>query len=55
MEHEVYCLTVKGHLGGERSEWFDGLTIIRVTNGETKLIGPVAAQAALHGALSSYG
>jgi hypothetical protein len=51
MEHEVYCLIVKGHLGGEWSEWFDGLTITRAANGETHLIGPVADQTALHGVL----
>jgi hypothetical protein len=51
MGGEVYCLTVKGHLGGEWSEWFDGLTITRADNGESRLVGPLADQTALHGVL----
>jgi hypothetical protein len=51
MGHEVYRLTVKGHLGSEWSEWFDGLSITIADNGETVLTGPVVDQTALHGVL----
>jgi hypothetical protein len=49
---DVYCLTIKGHLGSEWSEWFDGLTITLADNGETMLTGPVVDQTALHGLLT---
>ena len=48
---EVYRITVKGHLESEWSDWFDGLTITLVDNGETILSGPIVDQAALHGVL----
>jgi len=48
---EVYQIVVKGHLGSEWSEWFDGLTITQVNNGTTILTGPVVDQTALHGVL----
>ena len=43
--------TIKGHLDSEWSDWFDGLTITMVDNGETILTGPLADQTALHGVL----
>jgi len=48
---EVYQITVLGHLDSEWSDWFDGLTITLVDNGETILTGPIVDQAALHGVL----
>ena len=51
VRQEVYEIVVKGHLDSEWSEWFDGLTITLVGNGETILSGPVVDQAALHGVL----
>ena len=48
---EVYQIVVKGHLGREWSEWFDGLTITLMDSGETILSGPIADQTALHGVL----
>ena len=48
---EVYQFVVKGHLDSEWSEWFDGLTITLMDNGETILSGPVVDQTALHGVL----
>jgi hypothetical protein len=48
---EVYQFVIKGHLDSEWSEWFDGLTITRVDNGETILSGPIVDQTALHGVL----
>jgi hypothetical protein len=48
---EVYQIVVKGHLDSEWSDWFDGLTVTTVDNGETILSGPVVDQTALHGVL----
>ena len=47
-----YEIHVKGHLDDRWADWFDGLTITRVENGETLLAGPVADQAALHGLIT---
>jgi len=46
-----YVITVRGHLDDHWSTWFEGMTIINATNGETLLAGPVMDQAALHGLL----
>ena len=51
VRQEVYQFVVKGHLDREWSDWFDGLTITLVDNGETILSGPVVDQTALHGVL----
>ena len=51
VRQEVYQIVVKGHLDSEWSEWFDGLTITMVDNGETILSGPLVDQTALHGVL----
>jgi hypothetical protein len=47
----VYQIRVKGHLGHELTDWFEGLTITLEENGDTLLTGPVVDQAALHGLL----
>jgi hypothetical protein len=47
----IYELRLRGHLGPEWAEWFEGLTITLADNGDTLLVGPVADQAALHGLL----
>jgi hypothetical protein len=47
----VYHIRLKGHLGHQWTDWFEGLTITREDNGETLLAGPVVDQAALHGLL----
>ena len=47
----VYQIRVKGHLGREWTDWFEGLTIRITDNGETLLTGLVVDQAALHGLL----
>jgi hypothetical protein len=47
----VYQIRVKGHLGPEWTEWFEGLTITLEDDGDTLLTGPVVDQAALHGLL----
>jgi hypothetical protein len=45
----VYEIRVKGHLDGDRSEWFDGLQITNQEEGETLFSGKIVDQAALHG------
>ncbi len=47
----VYQIRLKGHLGGQWTDWFDGLTITLEEDGDTLLTGPVIDQAALHGLL----
>lgn len=47
----VYQIKIKGHLGHQWTDWFEGLTITLEDNGETLLTGPVVDQAALHGLL----
>ena len=47
----VYQIRIKGHLGRKWADWFEGLTITALDNGETLLTGPVVDQAALHGVL----
>ncbi len=47
----VYQIRIKGHLGREWTNWFEGLTLTLEDNGETLLTGPVVDQAALHGLL----
>lgn len=51
--HEAghYEIRLKGHLDQRWADWFEGLTIRLEENGETRLFGPVADQAALHGLL----
>jgi hypothetical protein len=47
----VYQIRIKGHLGREWTDWFEGLTITLEEDGDTLLTGPVVDQAALHGLL----
>ena len=47
----VYQIRIKGHLGSQWIDWFDGLTITPEKDGDTLLTGPVVDQAALHGLL----
>ena len=47
----VYQIRIKGHLGREWADWFEGLTLTALDNGETLLTGSVVDQAALHGLL----
>jgi hypothetical protein len=47
----VYQIRIKGHLGRQWTDWFEGLTITQEGNGETILTGLVADQATLHGVL----
>ncbi len=47
----TYCIRVRGQLGPEWSDWFEGLAL-SAEDGETLLAGPLADQAALHGILA---
>jgi hypothetical protein len=47
----IYQIRIKGHLGQQWTDWFEGLTITLEEEGETLLTGPVVDQAALHGLL----
>ncbi|MCS6847325.1 MAG: hypothetical protein RMN52_06385 [Anaerolineae bacterium] len=47
----VYRIRLKGHLGQQWTEWFEGAVITLHDNGDTTLTCSVADQAALHGLL----
>ena len=47
----IYQIRIKGHLGHQWTDWFEGLTITLEEDGDTLLTGPVVDQAALHGLL----
>jgi len=51
-----YEIKVQGHLDSLWAQWFEGMTLTNIENGEsglacTLISGPVADQAALHGLL----
>src|SRR4030042_2878976 len=50
-EPGLYEIRLKGHLGSQWTDWFEGLTITLEEDGDTILTGPVIDQAALHGLL----
>ncbi len=50
-EPGYYEIRIKGHLENRWANWFEGLTITTLDNGETMLPGPVVDQSALHGLL----
>jgi hypothetical protein len=50
-QSHVYQIRIKGHIGPQWRDWFEGLSINLEENGETLLTGLVADQAALHGLL----
>lgn len=45
----VYQIRIKGHLGQQWMDWFEGLTITLEEDGNTLMAGTVIDQAALHG------
>jgi hypothetical protein len=47
----IYQIRIKGHLGHQWTDWFEGLTITLEDNGDKLLTGSVIDQAALHGLL----
>jgi hypothetical protein len=48
---QIYQIRIKGHLGHQWADWFEGLSITLTDDGETLLTGPLVDQAALHGVL----
>ena len=48
---DAFEIRVKGRLPADWSEWFEGLTITVLSNGETLIAGPVRDQASLFGML----
>ena len=48
-ESTAYQFRVRGHLHPRWAEWFGGMTIDLLDDGDTLLSGPVVDQAALHG------
>jgi hypothetical protein len=48
---KIFHIRIKGHLGQQWADWFDGLTITLEEDGNTLLTGPVIDQAALYGLL----
>ena len=48
----VYEIHVEGYLSEQWSTWFEGLALQREPNGETRLTGLLADQAALFGVLA---
>jgi hypothetical protein len=47
----VYQIRLKGYLGSQWTDWFEGLTITLEEDGDTLLTGLVIDQSALHGLL----
>ena len=47
----IYRIRIKGHLGHQWTDWFEGLTITLEENGETLVTRPVVEQTALYGLL----
>jgi len=47
----TYQIRLKGELGAEWADWFDGLTITLEEQGNTLITGQALDQAALHGLL----
>ena len=47
----MYEIRLEGHLGPEWTDWFEGLTLTLVDNGESLLTCAVVDQAALYGLL----
>jgi hypothetical protein len=50
-EPKVVEIRIRGHLDGQWTDWFGGLTITLEENGDTLLTGPIIDQAALFGLL----
>lgn len=46
-----YEIRIEGHLSGQWTDWFDGLTVSLEESGVTCLTGPVTDQAVLYGLL----
>jgi hypothetical protein len=44
----TYRIRVRGHLGEQWTDWFEGLAVTREESGDTLLAGPISDQAALY-------
>jgi hypothetical protein len=51
-ESELHEIRVQGHLDDRWTQWAEGLTLTRESDGTTTLTGALADQAALHGLLN---
>lgn len=49
---EFYEFRIEGQLSPTWSEWFGGLTLTNLEDGQSILSGPIRDQAALHGILA---
>lgn len=49
---EQYRLTVRGHLGAQAVEWFEGLTVTNGPGEIAEIAGPLIDQAALYALLT---
>ncbi len=49
---ECYEVCIEGHLSPTWSDWFDGMTLTNLEDGQSLLCGRVRDQAALHGILA---
>ena len=47
----IYKFRIKGHLGRQWTDWFEGMTISQEEPDTTVLVGAVIDQSALHGLL----
>ena len=47
-----YCIRIQGRLDDRWSEWFEGLSIQRLEDGTTELVGEIVDQATLHGVIA---
>jgi len=45
----IFQIRIKGHLGQQWTDWFDGMVITLEEDGNTLMTGLVADQATLHG------
>lgn len=45
-------IRVHGHLAARWLDWFEGMTFVYTTSGETIISGPIADQSALNGLLA---
>lgn len=50
---ELYEIRIKGHLEARWADRCGDMTIVLTEHGETRLIGPLVDQAALHGLLKT--
>ncbi len=48
----IYEIRIQNHLDQSLMEWFEGMSITYLENGQTVLYGPAVDQSALHGLLA---